>query len=53
MRRKTIDGNDPIASYLELQEAMEYVRKERKPFLARGERLAAVRPLVARRAPTS
>ncbi len=33
MRTKTIDGNDPINSYLELQEAMEYVRKERKPFL--------------------
>lgn len=33
MKTKTIDGNDPINSYLELQEAMEYVRKERKPFL--------------------
>lgn len=33
MRTKTIDGNDPINSYLELKEAMEYVRKERKPFL--------------------
>ncbi|WP_395843288.1 thiamine pyrophosphate-dependent dehydrogenase E1 component subunit alpha [Archangium violaceum] len=33
MRTKTIDGNDPINSYLELQEAMAYVRKERKPFL--------------------
>jgi len=33
MRTKTIDGNDPINSYLELQEAMEYVRQERKPFL--------------------
>ncbi|OJT20059.1 3-methyl-2-oxobutanoate dehydrogenase [Archangium sp. Cb G35] len=33
MRTKTIDGNDPINAYLELQEAMEYVRKERKPFL--------------------
>ncbi len=33
MRTKTINGNDPIEAYLELQEAMEYVRKERKPFL--------------------
>ncbi|WP_430384111.1 thiamine pyrophosphate-dependent dehydrogenase E1 component subunit alpha [Archangium violaceum] len=33
MRTKTIDGNDPINAYLELREAMEYVRKERKPFL--------------------
>ncbi len=33
IRSKTIDGNDPINAYLELKEAMEYVRKERKPFL--------------------
>jgi 2-oxoisovalerate dehydrogenase E1 component alpha subunit len=33
IRTKTIDGNDPINAYHELQEAMEYVRKERKPFL--------------------
>jgi 2-oxoisovalerate dehydrogenase E1 component alpha subunit len=33
MAARTIDGNDPIVSYLELQEAMAYVRKERKPFL--------------------
>ena len=33
IRTKTIDGNDPITSYLELKEAMEYVRKERRPFL--------------------
>lgn len=33
MRTKTINGNDPIEAYLELQEAMEYVRTERKPFL--------------------
>jgi 2-oxoisovalerate dehydrogenase E1 component alpha subunit len=33
IRTKTIDGNDPINAYRELQEAMEYVRKERKPFL--------------------
>ncbi len=33
IQTKTIDGNDPIVSYLELQKAMEYVRKERKPFL--------------------
>ncbi|MBX5480726.1 MAG: thiamine pyrophosphate-dependent dehydrogenase E1 component subunit alpha [Myxococcaceae bacterium] len=33
IRSRTIDGNDPVTSYLELKEAMEYVRKERKPFL--------------------
>src|SRR5262249_20821670 len=33
IRSKTIDGNDPENAYLELKEAMEYVRKERKPFL--------------------
>ncbi len=33
MRTKTIDGNDPISSYLELTEAIEYVRTERKPYL--------------------
>ncbi len=33
MRTKTIDGNDPISCYLELTEAMEYVRTERKPYL--------------------
>lgn len=33
MRTKTIDGNDPVTSYLELKEAMDYVRKERRPFL--------------------
>jgi 2-oxoisovalerate dehydrogenase E1 component alpha subunit len=37
MRTKTIDGNDPINAYLELKEAMEYVRKERKPFLMEAE----------------
>ena len=33
MRSKTIDGNDPISAYLELKEAFEYVRTERKPYL--------------------
>jgi 2-oxoisovalerate dehydrogenase E1 component alpha subunit len=33
IRSKTINGNDPLESYRELKEAMEYVRKERKPFL--------------------
>ena len=33
MRTKVIDGNDPETAYLELKEAMEYVRKERRPFL--------------------
>ncbi|MBL8956596.1 MAG: thiamine pyrophosphate-dependent dehydrogenase E1 component subunit alpha [Myxococcaceae bacterium] len=33
MRTKTIDGNDPVSAYLELKEAFEYVRTERKPYL--------------------
>jgi 2-oxoisovalerate dehydrogenase E1 component alpha subunit len=33
MRCKTIDGNDPISAYLELREAFEYVRSERRPYL--------------------
>ncbi|WNG18297.1 thiamine pyrophosphate-dependent dehydrogenase E1 component subunit alpha [Cystobacter fuscus] len=33
IRTRTIDGNDPIVAYQELKEAMEYVRRERKPFL--------------------
>ncbi len=41
IRSKTIDGNDPISAYLELKEAFEYVRTERKPYLveARVSRL--------------
>ncbi len=33
IRTMVVDGNDPELAYLGLQEAMEYVRKERKPFL--------------------
>ncbi|MCA9618429.1 MAG: thiamine pyrophosphate-dependent dehydrogenase E1 component subunit alpha [Myxococcales bacterium] len=33
MRTMVIDGNDPIAAYLGLSEAMSYVRKERKPLV--------------------
>ena len=33
IKSKTIDGNDPVSSYLELKEAFEYVRQERKPYL--------------------
>ncbi|WP_375759956.1 thiamine pyrophosphate-dependent dehydrogenase E1 component subunit alpha [Corallococcus exercitus] len=38
---KTINGNDPVESYQELQAAMDYVRKERKPYFieARVSRL--------------
>lgn len=41
IRARSIDGNDPVIAYQELQEAMAYVRKERKPFLleARVSRL--------------
>jgi 2-oxoisovalerate dehydrogenase E1 component alpha subunit len=33
MRTATIDGQDPEYVYFQLQEVMEYVRRERKPFL--------------------
>jgi 2-oxoisovalerate dehydrogenase E1 component alpha subunit len=33
IKSKSIDGNDPISAYLELKEAFEYVREERKPYL--------------------
>lgn len=33
IKSKTIDGNDPVSAYLELKEAFEYVRQERKPYL--------------------
>jgi 2-oxoisovalerate dehydrogenase E1 component alpha subunit len=41
IRSKTIDGNDPVVAYRELEEAMAYVRQERRPFLleARVSRL--------------
>jgi 2-oxoisovalerate dehydrogenase E1 component alpha subunit len=32
IQAKTINGNDPVEAYNELKEAMEYVRKERKPY---------------------
>jgi 2-oxoisovalerate dehydrogenase E1 component alpha subunit len=33
MQTATIDGNDPEEAWLGLKKAMDYVRKERKPFL--------------------
>lgn len=33
MPGKTINGNDPAESYSAVQEAMEYIRKNRKPYL--------------------
>jgi 2-oxoisovalerate dehydrogenase E1 component alpha subunit len=33
MRTGTVDGNDPVSSYRALQDALAYVRSERKPFL--------------------
>ncbi len=33
MAAKTINGNDPVESYLAIKEAMAYCRKERKPYL--------------------
>ena len=41
MKTMVINGNDPQESYLKLKEAMDYIRKERKPILmeARVSRL--------------
>lgn len=41
MPSKTINGNDPVESYYAIQEAMNYIRKERKPYLieAKASRL--------------
>ena len=33
MRTAVIDGNDPEAAYAGIKDAMDYVRRERKPFL--------------------
>jgi 2-oxoisovalerate dehydrogenase E1 component alpha subunit len=33
IRSRTVDGNDPEASYEALRDAFEYVRRERRPFL--------------------
>jgi 2-oxoisovalerate dehydrogenase E1 component alpha subunit len=33
MRTASVDGNDPVASYLALQDAFTYIRSERKPVL--------------------
>lgn len=32
IRNATVNGNDPVESFLKLHEVMEYVRNERKPF---------------------
>jgi 2-oxoisovalerate dehydrogenase E1 component alpha subunit len=32
IRNSTINGNDPVESFVKLHEVMEYVRNERKPF---------------------
>ncbi len=41
MPHRTINGNDAIESYLAIQEAMKFIRKERRPYLleARTSRL--------------
>ncbi|MEM9195855.1 MAG: thiamine pyrophosphate-dependent enzyme [Myxococcota bacterium] len=37
MKTKVINGNDPIESYIEVQRAMDYVRRERKPFVLEAQ----------------
>lgn len=37
MKTAAINGNDPVVSYFAIQEAMHYVRKERKPFLLEAQ----------------
>jgi 2-oxoisovalerate dehydrogenase E1 component alpha subunit len=37
MKTAVVDGNDPVASYLMLREAMDYVRRERKPFVLEAQ----------------
>ena len=37
IRSRTIDGKDPVVSYLALKDAMDYVRKERKPYLLEAD----------------
>ena len=44
IRSATINGNDVEEAWAGLQSAMDYVRTERKPFLARGAGFAALRP---------
>lgn len=41
MPSKTIDGNDPVESWFAIEEAMNFIRKERRPYLleARASRL--------------
>jgi 2-oxoisovalerate dehydrogenase E1 component alpha subunit len=36
-RTKVVDGNDPIASWFAIEEAMRYIRKERRPYLIEAE----------------
>ncbi|MCC7403085.1 MAG: thiamine pyrophosphate-dependent dehydrogenase E1 component subunit alpha [Bdellovibrionales bacterium] len=33
LKTMVINGNDPVESYVKIQEAMEYIRRERKPIL--------------------
>ena len=37
IKNKVIDGNDPVVAYTEIKAAMDYVRKERKPFLLEAQ----------------
>ncbi len=36
IRNACVDGNDPIAAWTAIAEAMDYVRNERKPFILQG-----------------
>jgi 2-oxoisovalerate dehydrogenase E1 component alpha subunit len=37
IRSKTVDGNDPVVAYRELEAAFAYIRKERRPFLMEAQ----------------
>jgi 2-oxoisovalerate dehydrogenase E1 component alpha subunit len=36
-RTRVVDGNDPVASWFAIEEAMKYVRHERRPYLLEAE----------------
>ncbi len=37
VRTQVVDGNDPVASWIAIEEAMRYVRQERRPYLIEAQ----------------